>query len=161
MPRLIRDNQVVEDEWTQLAAGADLPADTDKLLIAASDWPQQRQQIPQGSKIGVWIDGDGDIENISADLKTFEVLAINFPVFSDGRGYSLARLLRQRHRFQGELRAIGDVLPDQLYYMRRCGFDSFALRADRDPEAALDALSPFSESYQAATDQPVPLFRRR
>lgn len=161
MPRLIRDNLVVEDEWTQLAAGADLPANADKLLIAASDWPQQRQQIPQGSKIGVWIEGDGNIENISADLKTFEVLAINFPVFSDGRGYSLARLLRQRHRFQGELRAIGDVLPDQLYYMRRCGFDSFALRADRDPEAALDALNPFSESYQAAIDQPVPLFRRR
>ena len=161
MPRLIRDNQVVEDEWTQLAAGADLPANTDKLLIAASDWPQRRQQITQSGRAGVWIDGDGDIEDIITDLKTFEVLAINFPVFSDGRGYSLARLLRQRYHFQGELRAIGDVLPDQLYYLRRCGFDAFALRADRDPEAALDALKPFSESYQAAADQPVPLFRRR
>jgi uncharacterized protein (DUF934 family) len=161
MPRLIRDNQVVEDEWTQLAAGADIPANTDKLLIAASDWPQRREQLPRGDKVGVWIDGDGDIEGISADLKTFDVLAINFPVFSDGRGYSLARLLRQRYHFQGELRAIGDVLPDQLYYMRRCGFDAFALRADRDPETALDALKPFSESYQAASDQPLPLFRRR
>lgn len=161
MPRLIRDNRVVDDQWTQLPAGAELPGSTNKLLVAAGDWPQLRQRLLQGDSAGVWVDGDGAIDDIIDDLDNIEVLAINFPVFSDGRGYSLARLVRQRYQFKGELRAIGDVLPDQLYYLRRCGFDTFALRADRDPEKALESLNPFSESYQAASDQPIPLFRRR
>ncbi len=161
MQRLIKQGRVVEDEWLQLAAGAEIPAAANKLLVAATDWPQRQKELVGRGRPGVWIDGDGDIESILPDLTSLDVIAVNFPVFTDGRGYSLARLLRERYRFQGELRAIGDILPDQLYYLKRCGFDAFSLRADRDPEAALAALEPFSESYQAATDQPVPLFRRR
>ena len=161
MPRLIKQESVVEDEWVQLAVGADIPVDADKLLVAAADWPQRQKELVGRARVGVWIDGDGDIEGILPDLSSIDVIAVNFPVFTDGRGYSLARLLRERYQFRGELRAIGDILPDQLYYLKRCGFDAFALRADRDPEAALGALKPFTESYQAATDQPEPLFRRR
>lgn len=161
MPRLIKQDRIVEDEWTQVAAGAEIPADGDKLLIPASDWSHCRDQLASRGQRGIWIDGDGDIEAILPDLDKLDVVAVNFPVFTDGRGYSLARLLRERYRFQGELRAIGDILPDQLYYLKRCGFDAFALRADVDAEAALDSLQPFSESYQAAVDQTQPLFRRR
>jgi uncharacterized protein (DUF934 family) len=161
MPRLIKQERVVEDQWVQLAAGAEIPGDAGKLLLAATDWPRRQQELAGIGSAGVWIDGDGNIEDIVPDLSRIDVIAVNFPVFTDGRGYSLARLLRERYQFQGELRAIGDILPDQLYYLKRCGFDAFALRADQDPEAALAALKPFTESYQAAIDQPEPLFRRR
>jgi uncharacterized protein (DUF934 family) len=86
---------------------------------------------------------------------------VNFPKFADGRGYSTARLLRERYGYHGEIRAIGDVLHDQLFFMKRCGFDAYAVRADKDIEAALAGFDDFSDAYQAAVDQPQPLFRRR
>jgi uncharacterized protein (DUF934 family) len=86
---------------------------------------------------------------------------VNFPKFNDGRGFSIGRLLRERYGFRGELRAIGDVLRDQLFFLARCGFDAFALRDDQDVDEALGAFADFSEAYQPALDQPVPLFRRR
>jgi len=79
----------------------------------------------------------------------------------DGRGYSIARLLRERYGWRGELRAIGDVLRDQLFYLTRCGFDAFELRAGQDAQAALTALADFSEAYQSSVERPQPLFRRR
>jgi len=86
---------------------------------------------------------------------------VRFPKFSDGRGYSIARLLRERHGYRGELRAVGDIQRDQLYYLSRVGFDAFLLREGEDPEAALAALGDFSEAYQASAERSLPLFRRR
>ena len=86
---------------------------------------------------------------------------VNFPKFGDGRGYSIARLLRERYGFKGELRAIGDVLHDHLYFMEQCGFDAFALRDDKDPQAALSVFGTFSDGYQTSVLRPTPLFRRR
>lgn len=86
---------------------------------------------------------------------------VNFPSFTDGRGYSIARLLRERHGYRGELRAVGDVQRDQLFYLARCGFDAFLLRDGEDAQAALGALRDFSEAYQASVERPLPLFRRR
>jgi uncharacterized protein (DUF934 family) len=82
----------------------------------------------------VWLGPDDDVAPLLPWLATLPLIAIRFPVFTDGRGYSLARLLRGRHGYAGELRAVGDVLRDQLYFLQRCGFDSFALRADQPPE---------------------------
>ncbi len=89
------------------------------------------------------------------------VIAVNFPKYGDGRGYSLARLLRERYGYQGELRAIGVVARDHLQLMAQCGFDSFQLREGEDTQAALAAFGDLSEAYQATVAQPVPLFRRR
>ena len=86
---------------------------------------------------------------------------VNFPSATDGRGYSIARLLRERHGYAGELRAVGEVKRDQLFYLSRCGFDAFLLREGEDPEGALAALQDFSEAYQASVERPQPLFRRR
>jgi len=86
---------------------------------------------------------------------------IHFPKFGDGRGYSIARLLRERYGYKGELRAVGLVARDLLYYMESCGFDAFLLREGEDPEEALTGFSDFSEGYQASVSRPVPLFRRR
>lgn len=89
------------------------------------------------------------------------LIAIEFPRFTDGRGYSLARLLRERYGYEGEIRAIGDVLVDQLFFMTRCGFDGLSLREDQWVEDALRNLHIFSRAYQPATDISEPLFRRR
>ena len=90
------------------------------------------------------------------DFDKLALIAVRFPKFTDGRGYSIARVLR-RLGWQGELRAVGDVLRDQLFYMTRCGFDAFALRADQDAQAALTAFSDFSAPYQPAIDDGVRL----
>jgi uncharacterized protein (DUF934 family) len=111
--------------------------------------------------LGVWLDSHEDPEALADDLDRLSLVAVNFPKFTDGRGYSIARLLRERYHYQGEIRAIGDVLQDQLFYMQRCGIDAYALRADKDIEKALAGLSVFSETYQAAVDQSEPLFLRR
>jgi len=86
---------------------------------------------------------------------------VHFPKFTDGRGYSIARLLRERYGYRGELRAVGDVQRDQLFYLSRVGFDAFLMREGEAPEAALAALADFSEAYQASVERPLPLFRRR
>lgn len=88
-------------------------------------------------------------------------IAVYFPKYGDGRGYSIARLLRERYGFEGELRAVGEVARDHLYAMAQCGFDAFQLREGEDAQAALAGLDDFSEVYQATAAQPQPLFRRR
>src|SRR3954447_19887661 len=98
---------------------------------------------------------------IAHRLGSAKRVEINFPKFGDGRGYSIARLLRERHGYKGELRAVGEVARDLVFYMAACGFDAFALREGENVDEAIAAFSDFSESYQASVTQPVPLFRRR
>ena len=86
---------------------------------------------------------------------------INFPKFGDGRGYSIARLLRERYGYKGELRAVGEVARDLLLYMESCGFDAFLLREGEDPVEALTGFDDLSDAYQASVARPIPLFRRR
>jgi len=98
---------------------------------------------------------------LAATLGRIKAIAVRFPAFGDGRGYSIARLLRERYGYRGELRAIGEVARDHLYFMAQCGFDAFELRAGEDPKEALAAFNDFSEAYQATAARPLPLFRRR
>ena len=110
--------------------------------------------------IGVTLAPDEDPEVLREALPRLGLVTIQFPKFTDGRGYSSAYLLRRRLGWQGELRAVGDVLQDQLFALRRVGFDSFELRADRDPQAALAGFSVFTRSYQGSVDEALPAFRR-
>lgn len=155
--------QVVADDWRRLPAGGDWPAGQ-HLLIALRDALARRADFElraaQGA-VGIWLAPDDEPADVLPLLPHAALVAVDFPVFTDGRGYSTATLLRTRYGWRGELRAVGDVLRDQLRAMRRVGFDSFALRAGRDPHAALAAFDDFSESYQGAVDQPLPLYRRR
>jgi uncharacterized protein (DUF934 family) len=110
--------------------------------------------------LGVWIGADQRPEELKGELAHFDVVAVDFPKFSDGRGMSIAYNLRQRLGWTGELRAIGDVLRDQLFSMKRVGFNAYATRPDRRIEDALLGLTVFSETYQASVDIKEPLFRR-
>ena len=163
MQRLIKNGAVVNDSWHVLDKDATLDGlpNSDSIIVPLALWLEHSHALKaRDGGLGVWLDSDEEVESIAGDLDQFQVIALNFPVFSDGRNYSNARLLRDRYQYQGEVRAIGDVLRDQLFFMQRCGFDAFALRADRNAEEALESLKDFSNCYQAATDQPLPLFRR-
>jgi uncharacterized protein (DUF934 family) len=165
MAVIIRQRQVVGDSWQLLNTAADgiaaVPAAGD-VIVPLALWLTQRDALlARGGRLGVWLDGHEDPASIAGDLRHFGVIAVNFSQFTDGRGYSIARLLRERYGWRGELRAIGDVLRDQLFYLARCGFDAYALRDGQDAHSALAAFSDFSEGYQASVERPQPLFRRR
>lgn len=166
MASIIKQRKVVTDSWRLLKPRADGSAppipESGDIIVSLAVWLDRRSVLlPRPGRLGVWLDGDDEPALIAEDLKNFGVVAVHFPQFADGRGYSLGRLLRERYGWRGELRAIGDVLRDQLPYLSRCGFDAFDLREDQDLQAALSAFDDFSEGYQAAVDRPVPLFRRR
>src|SRR5260221_14366143 len=98
---------------------------------------------------------------VAGELATASRVEVNFPKFGDGRGFSIGRLLRERYGYKGELRAVGQITRDHLFFLESCGFDAFELREGEDPHQALAAFEDFSESYQASPKYPQPLFRRR
>ena len=167
MSRIIKNRQIVDDTWTRLVltegeAPESVALPNASVIFPLAVWQAQRAAIlARPHEVGVWLDSHEGPETIADDLARFAVIGVNFPKFTDGRGYSTARLLRERYGYRGELRAIGDVQHDQLFLLKRCGFDAFAVRADKDIRTALAGLDDFSETYQAAVDQPLPLFRRR
>ena len=167
MPAIIKDGAILtRDRWTLLreATGPEvLQAAPGRSFIVPLDfWLSYRAQVEEYcGETGIWLDSHQTLEPIADALAKFAVIALNFPVFADGRSYSNARELRQHYRYQGEIRAIGDVMRDQLYYMSRCGFNSFALRHDQNPELCLQAFGDFSTGYQSSVNEPLPLFRRR
>jgi uncharacterized protein (DUF934 family) len=114
---------------------------------------------PEGEVVR--LEPQDDPAAVVARLADAAWVEINFPKFGDGRGFSIARLLRERYGYKGELRAVGQVARDHLHYMEQCGFDAFLLRDGEDVQEALAAFDDFSEHYQATVAQPVPLFRRR
>lgn len=163
---LIKDRRPARDRWQLLEPSADsalpaLPAEGD-VIVPFSHWAALRTTLLERSTaIGVWMTGADEPAAIVGDLDRLDLIAVRFGTFTDGRGYSTGTLLRQRYGFRGELRAIGDIQRDQLYYLARCGFNAFVLRQTEDVEAALEAFQDFGEAYQTATDRPLPLFRRR
>ena len=163
MALVIKHRALCEDSWQLLEQDANgaLPEGAD-VIVPLARWINERGTIAsRAGNIGVWLETDADPAVLAPDLARLKIIAIRFASFTDGRGYTLARLLRERYGYRGELRAIGDVLRDQLYYLSRCGFDAFALRADQDAVKALAAFNDFSENYQVSVEQPDPLFRRR
>ncbi|WP_061943227.1 DUF934 domain-containing protein [Collimonas pratensis] len=162
---IIKNRAVVSDDWSVLrlqegetAESVSIPAG--KVIVPFSVWQAQRAQLQDRKPIGVWLSSDAQADVLKEDLAHFDLVAVDFPKFTDGRGYSIAYNLRTRLAYSGELRAIGDVLRDQLFYMQRVGFDAFAVRADKNIHDALKGLTDFTEKYQTSWDEKTPLFRR-
>ncbi len=175
MSKLIRLTAVgatlAQDVWTTVtlaqcnegSLAVHSAADT-KLLLPLTVWQEEREALIANdapSTLGVWLDSHEDAAALKDDLNLLSLVAVNFPTFKDGRGYSIAYLLRERYGYKGELRAIGEVLRDQLFYLKRVGFDAFQLREDTNVEEAIAAFNDFSTTYQASVDQPIPLYQRR
>jgi len=165
MDMIIKNKAIVADDWTVLRlqeqeTPESIIVSAGKVIVPLKVWQAQRAALQNRKEIGVWLASDERPEELKGDIEKFSVIAVDFPKFSDGRGYSIAFNLRARLGYSGELRAIGDVLRDQLFYLQRVGFDAFAPRPDRKIEDVIKGLSDFSEVYQTSFDQKLPLFRR-
>lgn len=169
MPKLIRNRQIVEDarpvvilEEGETAATIALPEGG--AIVPLAVWQARRDELLAHGGFGVWLAGDQEPSDLADDLAQLQTIAIHFPKFADGRGYSLATLLRSRFGYRGELRAIGEVLRDQFNYLVRCGFDALQPAEGRYTDtqllAALGSIADFSEPYQTSAAVPDPLFRR-
>lgn len=168
MERILKsanDDALSTDDWSIWEEAEDcakLPDDASNWLLPLSAWQEQGELLATRGAKGMWLETDADPDTIAADvLAQLELISVNFKVFSDGRGLSLARLLRSRNGYQGELRAIGDLLPDVLEYMYRCGFNSFVLRCDEEFTAAKAILKMQEHYYQTSEIESKPLFLRK
>lgn len=145
---IIRNQKIVTDAWQHLADDAPVPAEGD-VTVSLSRWASEREALDaRTGRTGVRLRPADEPDAVVGDLDALPLVAIEFPKFTDGRGYTTARLLRERHGYQGELRAIGHVLRDQLFYMHRVGFDAFELAPGKSLTDALEAFSEFSVTYQ-------------
>ena len=162
-PLRARDERRVVPHDCLLHLGEDdpLPQDPSRAVtLPLGRWLIETEALTARGRAWPRLSGEDRLEALAPHLERVERVALLFPTFADGRAYSLARLLRERHGFAGELRAVGEVLRDQLFYMWRCGFNAFELAPGVDPEEALTAWQDFTVSYQPATDQEQPAWRR-
>lgn len=167
MRKIIKDRKIIDSHWQFLSDIENLDSLEGDIVVSLSDWQKYKPELLSYSgNLGLLLQSDEEpsaIEKPSAikdALNHFQLIAINFPVFSDGRCYSNARELRTLYDYQGEIRATGDVLRDQLLMMERCGFNAFEVREDRDLNEALEGFQDFSFQYQADHNNPLPSYRR-
>ena len=159
--QIIRDRKIVEDNWLHLDTESTGLVKGD-ITISLVRWQAEHETLVKHNvRLGLRLSGDDPLEEIIPDLENFALIVLSFPAFTDGRCYSFARLLRDRHDYQGEIRAQGDILHDQLFYMAQCGINSFEMANSNQLEDALLAFDDFSESYQTTVLKPEPLYRRR
>ena len=160
MPRrLLREGRIVEDHWVYAAEGADDPAAP--LIVPFEQWQAERDRwLARSGPLGVILSPAHKVEQLARDLARLTLVGSDFTGPSEGRGYTQARQLREQYKFAGEVRATGYVHRDQLFFMARCGFNSFELR-DGEAEDAWRALSTFSAAYQPSNDAGLPLKLQR
>ena len=167
--KIIRDRAIVEDDWIRVDDTAPLPA-SGRVIVSWTRWQAERDALKARGNVGVAIPPTLEAAELAADLPALALVAVQFAFIQpkpeggrtfDGRGYSQARTLRERFGFKGEIRAIGDVFRDAMYYMQRCGVNAFEVKAGADLDDALRAFGDFSFGYQGAADDPTPIFRRR
>jgi len=158
--RIIKNSAVVTDHWQLIDKNTTALPAGEHLILPLALWLTHASELVR-EDLAVWFDSEELPDMAWAEqLNKLPLIAIHFPIFTDGRGFTIARLLRERFHYQGEIRAFGHVLREQMCYMKRCGFNSFVLAEHIDLEAALESLNDFTEFYQCSVDQPQPLFRR-
>ena len=160
MTTLIKDRAITEDSWQRVSDDAPVPEAGDVLVTLDRLTRDSAALKARSGRLGVVLQADNLAEDLSDHVEALSLVAVDFPKYTDGRSYSIARLLRDRYGYKGELRAVGNVLRDQLFYMLRCGIDAFELQEGKDAEEALAAFDEFSVTYQAGADERRPLYRR-
>ena len=149
---LIKDDEFSDDPWIAVADEEALPEGA-PAIVSLARWQAERETlVGRNAPLGIRLRADQPPAEIAEDLDRFQVIALEFPIFGDGRAYSYARLLRERHGYRGELRAVGNVLRDQALFMRRCGFDSFEVADSTGIDGWREALGEISVFYQPAED---------
>jgi uncharacterized protein (DUF934 family) len=160
---ILRNRDLVEDHWTVIEDGlGDVESAGGKVIVTLARWRAQREALLAAhAAVGVLVPNTTDIEAVYAEIGDRPLLALQFPTFSDGRALSQAVVLRKRLGFRGELRAVGDVIRDLVFWLGRCGFDSIVPRQDQSLEACRAALDELTVAYQAAADEHAPVWIRR
>ena len=160
--QIIKDGEIVGDAWIYLDDAAEVPSDASSLLLSVERFQAEGPALlDAGHEVGVRFSTAHSGRELGGALASAHLVAVDFPKFTDGRGYTVAQRLRTQLGWSGPLRAVGDILPDQSFYLRRCGFDELDVRADKPIEDALAGLGTFSVVYQGAASDPRPLYRRR
>lgn len=153
MSEIWKDGSFAADEWAQIADGEDLPSDQ-PALVSLQRWRQDREALAgRNAAVGLVLEPDSEWDDIRADLQHIPVVAINFPKYADGRGFSFARLLRDRDGYGGEIRAIGDYFVDQMPYLRRVGIDAFVVSDPQMRKALQAGLWPEVPLYLQPVDE--------
>jgi uncharacterized protein (DUF934 family) len=163
MQKLTKTGVATADATVLLAKDQplDLQSLTGTAFLHISQFLTKAKALTDIPEIGVWLDADDDAMELKQFHKKLKILAINFPTFMDGRGFSQARILKSVIGFQGELIAVGSFMQDQLFYLKRCGFDGFLVPDDASIESMCASLHDFTNTYQASTDDPRPIYRKR
>lgn len=158
---LVKDGKIIGDAFARVADDAEIPADG-AVLVSAARFLEHAQELSQRkSPVGVIWPNNRDIDDLVPYLDRLAAVALVFPTFRDGRAYSQARLLRERHAYRGELRATGQVLRDQFVFMLRAGFNAFEVTKDGDAAAFVPTSKHYSVFYQPTGDGRVTALNRR
>lgn len=148
--KIIKDRQIVDDHWSHLADDNAISAGD--VTVSFARWRAEHALLSNRSgRIGVRLAPTDPLADLAGDLANIHLLGLEFPLFTDGRLFSYARLLRERYQFKHELRAMGNYTPDQVFYLSRVGVNAFQLNNADELQVALSSLSDFSLSYQHAT----------
>lgn len=160
---ILRGGELVEDDWTLVEDGrTEIESDAAKVIVTLARWRGEREALLAAhADVGVLVPNTADIEAVFAEIADRALIVLQFPAFTDGRALSQAVVLRKRLGFRGELRAVGDVIRDLVFWLGRCGFDSIVPRKDQRLEDCRGALREFTVAYQAAADEHTPVWVRR
>ena len=154
-----------EDSLTSEQIEKTIIPNKEKLLLPVEVFLHHQDNLKSrisNQEIGIWIETHEEIDsfvNQIEDINNLPCVAVSTKKFADGRIFSIGTLLRMKYKYKNELRAIGDVLRDQLFFLKRSGFNSFLIRKDKDPKDALLGLSDFTTPYQGAVDQTKPAWK--
>lgn len=149
--QIIKDKQLVENSWTYVADGEALTEGD--ITVSLNRWLTEKAQLQsRQGKVGIRLESDTDINVLAGDIEKLPLIELDFPVFTDGRAFSHARLLRDSLGYQGEIRAVGKFMADQAFYLSRVGVNSFAMDNANDLTVALSTLNDFSVTYQVSTN---------
>lgn len=144
--QLIKDKQVIQDSWRYIADEA--PLKTDYIIVSLVRWQQERNQLSKVRHLGLRLEPAVVLEEIIDDLSHFQLIELHFPAFTDGRAFTHARVLRSRYGFMGDIRASGDYMRDQVFYLNRVGVNSFELNDQDNAQQIIQAIGDFSVDYQ-------------
>ena len=158
---LLKDGNTIKDIWVQVDDDTDVPA-TGGVIVSLERWLSQSETLRgRNAPIGVLLKSGQSPAQLLDALNDLDLVALDFPAYTDGRSYSAAKLLRQRYGFEGEIRAVGNVLRDQYAAMLRCGFDAFEVADDIDPAAWAASAKAMSNTYQHAVDGAQAIWAKR
>jgi uncharacterized protein (DUF934 family) len=158
---LVKNGKIASDIYTHVADDAEIPADGAILVSAARLLGDPEALLQRPGKVGVIWPNNRDLDDLVPHLDRLAAVALVFPSFRDGRAYSQARLLRERYRFQGELRATGQVLRDQFVFMLRAGFDALDVKKEKDADAFAETVKRYTVFYQPTGDGRTTALSRR